>query len=114
MRAKEFITEAELIDFHSATLPHVKAYPDMPSSDPYLAYRFGMAMADHTIKHPNGPAKNSAVIAAYTQGEEEIIDRAERKTGHRGKILADKGSQEPEGVAKQSPVAQIKRNRYGV
>jgi hypothetical protein len=114
MRAREFITEEELIDFHSATLPHVKAYPDMPSSNPYVAYRFGMAMADHTIKHPNGPAKNSAVIAAYTRGEEEIIRRAEMKSGHRGNILADKGSQEPQGANTVSPVAKPKRNRYGI
>ena len=114
VRAREFIIEREMSHRKSSTMPLSLHFPDMPSSDPYLAYRFGMAMADHTIKYAEGPASNSAVIVAYTAEEEEIIRGGETQTGHRGKMLTDRGSQEPNNTHKISPVAKIKPNRYGV
>jgi hypothetical protein len=71
-------------------------------------------MADHTVNYPEGPASNGAVIVAYAPEEEEIIKAGTRQTGHRGKILADRGSHEPDSTLTQSPVAKPKRNRYGV
>ncbi len=89
-------------------------FPTMPSADPYQAYRFGMAMADHTLGHKYGPTDRNAVIVAYAPEEEEIIKAGERQTGHKGKIVADRGSEETESVITTSPVAQPKRNKYGV
>jgi hypothetical protein len=86
----------------------------MPSADAYRAYRFGVAMADHTITYAEGPASNDAIIVAYTPEEEEIIQAGTRQTGHKGRILANKGSEEPSSTDTQSPVAKPKRNRYGV
>ena len=114
MRAKEFITERKFTDKKSGPLRATYMFPDMPSSDPYQAYRFGMAMADHTIGHPQGPTEQKAVIVAYTPEDEEIIKGAERQTGHRGKLVADKDSREPKSTETQSPVARPKRNRFGV
>lgn len=114
MRAREFITEREMSNRKSATMPFSKHFPTMPSSDPYLAYRFGMAMADHTINHSEGPAAQHAVVVAYTPEEEEIIRGGESQTGHKGLMLTDKGSNEPKSTNTQSPVAQPKKNRYGV
>ena len=88
-------------------------FPTMPSSDAYQAYRFGVAMANHK-EPPYGPTEQHAVISAYTPEEEEIIHAAERVTGHRGRLVADRGSHEPDSTETQSPVAQPKRNRYGV
>lgn len=114
MRAREFIIEREMSDRKSSTMPLSKYYPSMPSSDPYQAYRFGLAMADHTIDYAEGPSQQNAVIVAYTAEEEEIIKGGERQTGHKGQLLTDRGSTEPSGTDKRSPVAQPKRNRYGV
>ena len=114
MRAKEFITERELSTRVSDTLPLGKYYPDMPSSDPYQAYRFSLAMADHTLNHAEGPASNAALIFAYTKGEEEIIKGGEAQTGKKSKVLTDGGSVEPDSTNKQSPVAKPKRNKYGI
>lgn len=86
----------------------------MPSSDPYLAYRFGMAMADHTINYPEGPSEQHAVIVAYTAEEEDIIRGAETQTGHKGRTLTDRGSQEPNSTNTVSPVVQRRPNRFGV
>ena len=114
MRAREFIVEREMSDRKSSTMPLSKHYPEMPSSDPYLAYRFGMAMADHTINHAEGPAAQHAVVVAYTPEEEEIMRGGETQTGHKGKMLTDRGSREPKTTYTVSPVARPKRNRYGV
>lgn len=88
-------------------------FPTMPSSDGYQAYRFGVAMANHEAP-PYGPASQHAVISAYTPEEEEIIHAAERATGHKGRLLADRGSREPKTTETVSPVSKPKRNRFGV
>jgi hypothetical protein len=114
MRAKEFIIERQIPQRRSDALSTTYHFPTLPSSNAYAAYRFGMAMADHTINHSEGPASNSAVIVAYTPEEEEIIQAGTRQTGHKGKLLANKGSEEPGSTDTLSPVAKPKRNRYGV
>ena len=114
MRAREFIIEREMSDRKSSTMPLSKYYPDMPSSDAYQAYRFGIAMADHSINYVEGPSAQNAVIVAYTPEEEAIIRGGELQTGHTGKLLTDRGSEEPKTTDTISPVAKPKRNRYGV
>ena len=113
MRAKEFITEREMPQRKSRTMNTAFEFPTMPSSDGYQVYRFGVAMANHK-QPPYGPAGQHAVISAYTSEEEEIIHAAEKATGHKGRILADRGSDEPLSTDILSPVAKPKRNRYGV
>lgn len=101
-------------DRKSSTMPLSKHFPTMPSSDPYLAYRFGIAMADHTIDYAEGPSEQHAVIVAYTPEEEEIIKGGEKQTGNKGKMLTDRGSREPSDTYKTSPVAQPRKNKFGV
>ena len=113
MRAKEFITEREMPERKSRTMSTTFEFPTMPSSDAYQAYRFGVTMANHK-EPPYGPTKQHAVISAYTPEEEEIIHAAERATGHKVILVADRGSHEPNSTETQSPVAKTKRNRYGV
>jgi hypothetical protein len=114
MRAKEFITEREMPKPVSRAMSTTYHYPTMSSANAYEVYRFGIAMADHKTHSKYGPSSNHAVIVAYTTEEEEIIKGAESEMGHKGKLLADRGSREPNTTETQSPVAQPKRNRYGV
>ena len=114
MRAKEFIVERSFPKRKSGPMSTTYAFPTMPSSNAYAVYRFGLAMADHSIDYSEGPTGNSAVIVAYTPEEAEIIRGGTRQTGHKGKIVADRGSDEPKSTDSQSPVAKPKRNRYGV
>ena len=114
MRAKEFIIERGFSKRKSGPMSTTFEFPTMPSSDGYQAYRFGVAMADHTMANAYGPTKQHAVIVAYTPQEEGIIQGAERQTGHQGRVVADRGSDEPKSTDSQSPVAKPKRNRYGV
>jgi hypothetical protein len=116
MRAREFLPEAAqgFSDRKSSTMVRTLAFPDMPSSNPYKAYRFAMAMANHDLKNEAGPADEFAVISAYTEGEEEIIRAAMSQTGERAVEVADRGSREPDSTNKVSPVAKPRKNRYGV
>ncbi len=114
MRAKEFITERKFPRRKGDPMMATYNYPTMPSADPYQAYRFGLAMADHTLDHAVGPTNRDAVIIAYMPQEEEIIKGAERQTGHKGKLLTDKTSHEYKDTGIISPVAKPKKNRYGV
>jgi hypothetical protein len=114
MRAKEFIIERGFSKRKSAALSTAFEFPSMPSSDPYRSYRFSMSMADHTMSNAEGPISNHALIVAYTPEEEAIIKGASRQTGDKGRLAADRGSNEPGSTYKISPVAKTKRNRYGV
>jgi hypothetical protein len=123
MRAREFLPEAvnrqrDRADGFSAVVsdPMVTTYafPDMPGNNTYRAYRFAMAMANHKLSHQDGPTSQLAVISAYTDGDEEIIRAAIKKTGERHITVADRGSHETKDVNKTSPVSKLKKNRYGV
>ncbi len=114
MRAKEFIIERKFPARKAGPMKATYTFPTMPSADSYQAYRFGMAMADHTMPYAKGPTDRNAVIVAYTDEEEQIIKGAERQTGHKGKLVADKKSHEPVSTYIISPVAVPKRNKYGV
>ena len=113
MRAKEFIVERSFSKRKSGPMTTTYDFPTMPSSDAYQAYRFGVAMANHK-EPPYGPTEQHAVISAYTPEDEEIIHAAERATGHKGRLVADQGSDEPQSTDTRSPVARPKRNRHGV
>jgi hypothetical protein len=116
MRAREFLDEAArgFSDRKSAAMVKTLAFPGLPSNNPYKAYRFAMAMANHKIKDEVGPTDEYAVISAYTKGEEEIIQAAMKETGERAIVVADSGSLEPDTTNKISPVAKRKKNRFGV
>lgn len=114
MRAKEFIIERSFPKRKSGPMSATYAFPTMPSSNPYAVYRFGMAMADHTINYAEGPVSNSAVVVAYSPEEETIIKAGTKQTGHKGTLVADKTSHEPDSSGTGSPVAQPKKNKYGV
>lgn len=114
MKAKEFIFERTFSHGKSAPMKTTYMFPEMPSADPYQAYRFGLAMADHTLTYAKGPTDRNAVVVAIMPEEEEIIKGGMRQTGKKGVVVADKESHESVNTGIQSPVAQFKKNRYGV
>ena len=113
MRIKDIISEG-FAKRKSDTLPTAFEYPDMTSANPYDMYRFSVAMADHTKPPAHGVIDNHGMIVAYTPEEEAVIKHAERVTGHKGRLAADRGSHEPKSTNAQSPVAKPKKNRWGV
>lgn len=114
MRIRELLTERGMSQRTKRAMSFTKHFPTMPSSDAYKAYRFAMAMADHTINHAEGPTAQHAVIVAYTPEEEDIIRGGETQTGHKGVVLSPRGSAEPISTNSRSPVAAVRVNKYGV
>ena len=123
MRAREFVKEAVnkqkdtvegFSSLESDPMVLTYAFPDMPGNNPYRAYRFAMAMANHETGDRDGPTSQLAVMSAYTDGDEKIIRAAMKKTGEKAIIVGSKGSSEPKGTDTQSPIAKIKKNRYGI
>jgi hypothetical protein len=117
MRAHEFILEEKKLRRSAeAALPDAHFYPALDNSSPYASYRFGIALAgspDDTMDK-DGPTQSKLVTLAYTDGDAEIINAANKTMGVKSKSLSSKHSQESSTVYNTSPVAKRKRNRYGV
>ena len=128
MRAKEFINEAKssgraekVSDNKSGPLPGVFVQKDLRNTDPYMQYRYAMAVAgarshrDHGVDfdQESGWAEN-LIQVMYTPEEEEIIQLASKMMGVKPTRITDNRSREPKNTDTVSPVAQAKRNKYGV
>ena len=121
MKINEIITEAlERGEFRKATrqsLSAVDSYPYLDNnSHPYVAYRFGMALAkspDDVTDHL-GPIGSEFITVGYSSADQEIIDHARKEFGLKVRKHSGKGSEELEKINKVSPVAKPKRNKYGV
>ena len=114
MRAKEFIVEKKFRDRKASPISTMYHYPSMPGDSAYNIYRLGLAMANPNMEEAEGAAAADAVVVAYTPEDEEIILRASKMTGHTPSLLTVRGSTEPKSTDTTSPVAQLKRNKYGV
>jgi hypothetical protein len=114
MRAKEFIVERKLTSRKARTLSTSYEFTSMPGDSAYRIYRFGLTVANPDIEHVQGPAGNHAVVVAYMPEEEARIQKASKRSGNTTRPLSNKGSTEPESTASVSPVANLKRNKYGV
>jgi hypothetical protein len=125
MRACEFVVEnGGIKDIHPNTKSAVKnatTYPSMNSStgSSYLNYRMGIALAGA----PTFPTKMEAeiwiggdpMLSAYTDEEYEMIMAASDAVGAgHGKNWSGKRSEEIPGTNKISPIAAVKKNKYGV
>jgi len=84
----------------------------------YDMYRFGVDMAgspnDHNEYEPASPVANQLVTLSYSDADQKIIDKSKKKMGFTSKQLTPDNSTEPNETHKLSPVAKIKRNKYGV
>lgn len=121
MRAKEFITEitdipANLDKAAGNPASAIKGAVSIPgisinksSSSPYLAYRFGLAMAgapDYPTKAV-GAMAGDPLLTGYTDVELDIINAAAKMVGAgQVKKLSSNRSEELSNTNKVSPVAQ--------
>jgi len=118
MRAKEFIAEeatAFSVDVQNA-LPNVRIHPDLDNSSPYKAYRYGIAMAGapNNQGDPLAGIGQKMITVGYTDADDAIIASADKFMSSKSKPITSKGSQELKDTNKTSPVAKVKRNKYGV
>lgn len=120
MRAKEFINEnlehLETSNGAYDSIPGARIWPELDNSSPYDAYRFGIALAGAPSKSmpKRGPVKQNMVTLGYSDVDDEIAVAAGKIMGVRSKMLTPKGSNEKTNTNTASPIAKIKKNKYGV
>lgn len=130
MRAKEFIIEytakasgtpKAISKDANAELPGVFVQRQLRNTDPYMQYRYGIAVAaarankahDVEFNQESSWAEN-LVQVMYAPEDEETIQLASELMGVTPTQVADNRSHEVSTVNKQSPVAKHNRNKYGV
>ena len=99
MRAREFISEGKsekLLPDQADAMPATYVIPELPNQDPYLQYRFGVAIAGAKGRKQREKDGVSSMARASAFGENEIvvsyghdageyIDDALKTMGMRGK-----------------------------
>lgn len=97
--------------------PKLDAWPALNNNNnPYHAYRFGIAMAGAPESKTDraGPNGGDFITMSYTDGDDKILKAAAKQMGISSKSIASKKSKETNDVHRVSPVANKKRNRYGI
>ena len=127
MRAKEFITEVKLHGTFghveknvSDALPGAFVQRDLRNTDPYMQYRYMLALAgarakaEHDIEfdQESAWAENFSMVTD-TKEEEETIRLADAMKGVSATRIASANSKETD-VNAVSPVPTRKKNKYGV
>jgi len=97
-------------------MPNMRVHPDLDNSSPYKAYRYGVAMAGAPSQDfdPNGPIGQKMITVGYTEADDNIVRGADKIMKSRSKAITSKGSKELEDTNTTSPIAKVKRNKYGV
>lgn len=109
MRASEFIKEdrSPLRKALVQAAPNLTTYDHLDNNNhPYLAYRFGVALAPspNDMGYSEGPIGSRFTMIDYTDGDAEIRKAAEKKMGFKSSSGTGKGSEELPTVNTQSPI----------
>ncbi len=125
MRAKEFINEVaekKITNRQGKAAAGINVYSDGERWDgTYVSYRLGMAVAgtDGVIE-PEIDAKSwigkYKSTHPYTEEEQQMLKKAYKAVGAKYKDLTkgDMESQELDTTNTVTPIAKIKKNKYGV
>ena len=124
MRAREFISEGKspekLLPDQADALPATYVIPELPNQDPYLQYRFGVAIAGAkgrkqrekdgvSSMHRTSAFGENEIVVSYGHDAGEYIDDALKTMGMRGKkMVSTATSIETNDVDKRSPINSFK------
>lgn len=87
----------------------------VPNENPYDLYRLGMAIAGGDRNIPGVDALGqTGLILPFSEQEHQTINAHIRRQGLKPEKLSTHGSEEPLQNNKTSPVAKIKKNKYGI
>jgi len=131
MRAREFLIKesrvGSLQDDVASALPATYVIPKLKNQDPYLQYRFGVAIAsakgnkhrqeEQSKFEPQSAWGENETVIDYGNAMDEYIDDALAMVGLSSgdkKLISTPTSVEANDVVKGSPVAKRKTNKYGV
>jgi hypothetical protein len=109
MRASEFVNEdrTPLRKALVQAAPHLTTYDDLDNNNhPYLAYRFGVALASAPDNkgYSEGPIGSRFTMVDYSDADTEIRKAAEKKMGIKSSSDTGVGSKELHSINTQSPM----------
>jgi hypothetical protein len=126
MKITEIISESKqdqdndvIPDSHQSATPGLRSHKELNNSDPYYPWRFGALFlsgagaADGKYEHQpvkDGPNGQALITAAYSEGEERILNQAAKAFGPEATNhikLTPKGSTETDSVHKVSPLRKV-------
>lgn len=123
MRAKEFINEARtgsIQDDVAKALPATYAIPELKNQDPYLQYRFGVAIAgakgakkraedNVPLFNKESPWGENEIVVSFDPSIDEWLNDALKMMGIKSKKrLSTQHSEEADDVSTKSPVQGFK------
>jgi hypothetical protein len=128
MRAREFITEGQVEGLQAdvaAALPATYSIPALQNQDPYLQYRFGVALAatkgkygseqaGEDVRHDMDPRTawgENQIIVSYDPHIADWIDAALKEVGlspSDKKLISTPNSEEQKDTGIRSPVVAFK------
>ena len=117
MRANEFIKEgkggtADLKPHHAKAAPRGER---IDTDTFYGMYRLGVAIAGDGNAFKHGPVNDQPTVWVRYPGEQEKLDKAKKILGVGSTVVvADATSHEMDSTNKVSPVAKVKKNKYGI
>lgn len=104
-------------------IPNAQIFPELGNQDPYLQYRFGLAMAaagavaaGEVEYDPASAFGENLTVVSQSEAEEEIVRIAQSlyPRSKNSKLITSKESQEAADINKVSPVSKKRINQYGV
>lgn len=132
MRIKDLISESfkakthgrpeKISDRKAGPLPGVFVQRQLRNTDPYMQYRYAMAIAaaraiaqgEHSEFDQETAWSENLTQVMFTPEDEETIRLASKLMGVTPTKITDNASREPKTTNTLSPVAKPKKNRYGV
>lgn len=121
MKINEIVIEGRYREpmrtMHSRALDNLTQYDQLDNNaSPYLAYRFGVALAGSPDVDTDrrGPIGSSFNMIDYSEADKEIRQGAEKIMGIKSSRSTGKGSEELASANTTSPVPRRRPNKYGV
>lgn len=120
MKINEIIIEGRLSTGFSDASPGLETWPELNNNNnPYLAYRFGLAMANNNENSfdRDGPIGGDFTTIGYTDADKEILNRAAslmgvsptKRTNERSIETPDVNSKSP--MQARGPIALKKKSK---
>jgi hypothetical protein len=103
--------------FEQDAIPGMTVYDSLNNSDSYASYRFGVALApspEFSDMSKKSALANSFAMIDYTDADAKIRKGAEKTMGVRSSSSTSAKSKELPNTNKLSPIANVKRNKYGI
>lgn len=110
MKIKEIFAESKLRKGSQRSTPDMQTWPALNNNNsPYLAYRFGVALAGSPdfAMDPHGPIGGDFTTIGYTDADKKILDGAAKIMGVSGSQQTSQGSKELEVVNTTSPTRRV-------